>query len=216
MLICLCDRRVWCFTGRPGYIEFANYWLWSSPPPRITYPYERLPLHITIFVKKGIAPLPIFDAENWKSISQLLSAKYDPGGIVMLPSPRYCLKMVGVILPSLRCSKQVVGDNGSLCCSRYETNVEMPISSTHPDPICGNKYPAEYVKKVMGTKLDYWCTKVTSSVISTMDTNSASFEHSSLFPLSYRYYSSRWMLPPVLQYLLLDSDNQKLVKAAIL
>ncbi|RZC43957.1 hypothetical protein C5167_036909 [Papaver somniferum] len=48
------------------------------------YPYERLPLHITVFVQKGKAHLPIFDAENWKFISSF----YLPNGI-QVTSPFY-------------------------------------------------------------------------------------------------------------------------------
>ncbi|KAI3898738.1 hypothetical protein MKW98_000851 [Papaver atlanticum] len=101
---------------------------------------------------QGKTVIHIFDPDNRKTISQLLTAKWDPYCQLILFHPSnnpymlsLCMQATNVIMCNAtatnvmiesgwhylacpRCSKKVLGDNGDLWCTKCEAKVDMPIA----------------------------------------------------------------------------------------
>ncbi|XP_026434422.1 replication protein A 70 kDa DNA-binding subunit C-like isoform X1 [Papaver somniferum] len=96
-------------------------------------PYARPPRHIVIPTKQGKLPIH-FNSDNRKTISQLLSVKWDPSCqaanvLICNATATHVLIEIGWhYLACHRCSKKVMGDDGDLWCTKCEAKVEMPIA----------------------------------------------------------------------------------------
>ncbi|XP_026408763.1 replication protein A 70 kDa DNA-binding subunit C-like isoform X1 [Papaver somniferum] len=101
--------------------------------PEVVEMRERPPRDITVPIKKGKIPVHIYP-DNRKTISQLLSAKWDltcQAANVLICSATATHPLIEngwhyLALPP--CSKKVMGDDGDLWCTKCESRVEMPIA----------------------------------------------------------------------------------------
>ncbi|XP_026417625.1 replication protein A 70 kDa DNA-binding subunit C-like isoform X2 [Papaver somniferum] len=96
-------------------------------------PYARPPRHITVAPKKGKLPIH-FNPDNRKTISQLLTAKWDPSCqdanvlICNATATHVLIENGWHYLDCHRCSKKVMGDDGDLWCTKCDAKVQMPIA----------------------------------------------------------------------------------------
>ncbi|KAI3909560.1 hypothetical protein MKW98_013977, partial [Papaver atlanticum] len=97
-------------------------------------PYARPPLHIMVPTRKGKTTIHIFDSDNRKTISQLLTAKWDPSfqaaNVIMCnaTATNVMIESGWHYLACPRCSKKVLSDNGDLWCNKSKAKVDMPIA----------------------------------------------------------------------------------------